>query len=129
MYKILKTTLLLINIILSNQKVIATYQHPYTIDKVWSVINTDSIVSTVMINLEQLNNSLLRAPKLSERIESKTYLKMPSMNGLMYCRKCAHLFYRADTLLYPIFMSLAASAEGPKEPLTGWIQLQNLLES
>jgi len=83
MYKILKTTLLLINIILSNQKVIATYQHPYTIDKVWSVINTDSIVSTVMINLEQLNNSLLRAPKLSERIESKTYLKMPSMKGEM----------------------------------------------
>ena len=82
MYKILKTTLLLINIILANQKGIATYQPLYTIDKVWSVINTDSIVSTVMINLEQLNNSLLRAPKLSERIESKTYLRMPSKNRI-----------------------------------------------
>ena len=81
MFKTLNTALLTIFTVILQEQSLAFEQSLYPTEDPWKIINTGSNGTTVMVGLDQLNHSFVNAPKVSERITSKTYVKMPSRNG------------------------------------------------
>jgi len=81
MSKTLNTALLTIITVLLQEQSLAFEQSLHPTYDPWTIINTGSDGTTVMVGLNQLNHSFVNTPKVSERVTSTTYVKMPSMNG------------------------------------------------
>ena len=81
MSKILNTTLLTIITVLLQEQSLAFEQSLHPTYDPWTIINTGSDGTTVMVGIDQLNHSFVNTPKVSERVTSTIYVKMPSMNG------------------------------------------------
>ena len=81
MSKTLNTALLTIITVLLQEQSLAFEQSLHPTYDPWTIINTGSDGTTVMVGIDQLNHSFVNTPKVSERVTSTIYVKMPSMNG------------------------------------------------
>ena len=73
--------LLPVLLLLLQQRIVAIDSPSYIIDNPWTVMSTNFDNASVMVDFEQMKNSLLSSPHIDERAGSSTYLKMPSVNG------------------------------------------------
>ena len=81
MFKTLNTTLLTIFSVLLQEQSLAFEQSLHPTYDPWTIINTSSDGTTVMVDIDQLNHSFANTPKVSERVKSKTYINMPTFSG------------------------------------------------
>ena len=96
MFKTLNTTLLTIFSVLLQEQSLAFEQSLHPTYDPWTIINTSSDGTTVMVDIDQLNHSFANTPKVSERVKSKTYINMPTFTG----EKTYFKFYK-NSVMHP----------------------------